>query len=238
MVTAEAHRESCRAPGRRARKKRATRLALRAAAIDLAAERGFSNVTVEDIAEAADVSVRTFFNYFPSKEAAVGGFDPDFGPQLRAGLLALPRTMQPLDALRTVFLARLQAASEEMGPTVAERRDWLRRLDIIRDQPELMAAYAKYFAKAERELREALITWLDAGPAAEPYATLLAAAAMAVLRVAGLSWSRWGSDFAPAEITAAAFDTLARGFSTSPHGAHADPGSAPLFKLPGLNAGS
>ena len=62
--------------GRRDRKKHATRQALRDAALQLVTERGFANVTVEDIAEAVDVATRTFFNYFPSKEAAVIGADP------------------------------------------------------------------------------------------------------------------------------------------------------------------
>ena len=41
------------------------------------AERGFANVTIEDITEVADVAPRTFFNYFPSKESAVIGADPE-----------------------------------------------------------------------------------------------------------------------------------------------------------------
>ncbi len=67
----------------RERKKLATRRLLRRAALDLVAERGLTNVTVEDIAEAADVSPRTFFNYFPSKEAALFGGDPDRAAELR-----------------------------------------------------------------------------------------------------------------------------------------------------------
>src|SRR5579863_10445214 len=87
--------------GRRERKKRATRLALKAAALDLVAARGFARVTVEDIADAADVSVRTFFNYFASKEAAIIGEDPELVEALKEDLVGLPATLGPLAAVRT-----------------------------------------------------------------------------------------------------------------------------------------
>jgi AcrR family transcriptional regulator len=54
--------------GRRERKAAETRLKLFRRAMQLFAERGFSNVTVEDITEAADVGKGTFFNYFKSKD--------------------------------------------------------------------------------------------------------------------------------------------------------------------------
>ncbi|MFC7642252.1 TetR/AcrR family transcriptional regulator [Streptosporangium lutulentum] len=59
------------AAGRRERKKLATRAAVREAALRLALRDGVENVTVEQIASEADIAVRTFFNYFSSKEEAV-----------------------------------------------------------------------------------------------------------------------------------------------------------------------
>lgn len=60
------------APGRRGRKAKETRLRLFRAALQLFADRGFQNVTVEDITEAADVGKGTFFNYFETKEHVLG----------------------------------------------------------------------------------------------------------------------------------------------------------------------
>ena len=57
--------------GLRERKKRATREAIAAAAMELFMERGFDSVTVAEVAEAADVSEKTVFNYFPTNEELV-----------------------------------------------------------------------------------------------------------------------------------------------------------------------
>lgn len=63
--------------GLRERKARETRRALEVATLDLALEFGYESVTVEQIAQRADVSPRTFFNYFSSKEDAVLGLSTD-----------------------------------------------------------------------------------------------------------------------------------------------------------------
>src|SRR5258708_2644444 len=72
------------------RKRREPRRALIDAAQRLAGERGPDQVTVEEIADAADVSVRTFFNYFQAKEDAMVGMDPAMLDAVGAAVLERP----------------------------------------------------------------------------------------------------------------------------------------------------
>ncbi|TFC18178.1 TetR/AcrR family transcriptional regulator [Cryobacterium algoritolerans] len=68
-------------PGLRERKRLATRRAIQRAVLILSCERGIDKVTVEDISRAADVSPRTFFNYFSSKDAAMVGDELDLASE-------------------------------------------------------------------------------------------------------------------------------------------------------------
>jgi AcrR family transcriptional regulator len=87
--------------GLRARKKRQTRAAIAAAAMELFQARGFDAVTIAEIAAAADVSRKTIFNYFPAKEDLVF----HAGQERRAALVHAIRACPPGTSLVAPFRA-------------------------------------------------------------------------------------------------------------------------------------
>lgn len=87
------------AAGRRDRKRNETRDALRTAAHQLFAEKGFSRTTIDDITAAADVSRRTFFRYYTSKEDLLRVEVADLLPVILAALRARPAEEPPLRAI-------------------------------------------------------------------------------------------------------------------------------------------
>ncbi len=92
-------------PGLRARKKKQTANRIETAALDLFEERGFDSTTVDDIATAADISSRTFFHYFPTKEDVVLG---DYAARLvrvTETLKEQPLSSPPWEALGVAFAA-------------------------------------------------------------------------------------------------------------------------------------
>src|SRR6185369_17950347 len=93
------------APGRRERKKQATREALSAAALQLALQQGVQNVRVEDIADAAGVAPRTYNNYFASREQAiVAAIAAERALRIGAALRARPEEEPLADAVVTAVV--------------------------------------------------------------------------------------------------------------------------------------
>lgn len=109
---AEARRPALQGMGRRERRAAETRVKLFRCALQLFAERGFSNVTVEDITEAADVGKGTFFNYFESKEHVLGVMAEIQIGKVREALAQAETGKQPV---RIVLQQLFQRLAEEPG---------------------------------------------------------------------------------------------------------------------------
>lgn len=116
------------AVGLRERKRRATRRAILIAAIRAVRDRGLDGATVDEISRIADVSPRTFFNYFPSKEDAILGDPPDLALE-EAGEFVDDRGPL-LPGLARVIAASVVAVSDD--PEVA-----ILRKKIVTTHPEL-----------------------------------------------------------------------------------------------------
>ncbi|CAN5296021.1 TetR/AcrR family transcriptional regulator [soil metagenome] len=97
-------------PDRRNRKRLATRQGISDAATRLFIERGFDNVTVDEIAEAADVGRMTVFNHFPRKEDMFFDRDEEGRETLRDALQQRDKSIAPIEALR---LLAHRAASDD-----------------------------------------------------------------------------------------------------------------------------
>jgi len=196
----------------RERKKLATRRALRRVTLDLVAERGFSHVTIEDIAAAADVSPRTFFNYFPTKEAAVFGADPERTEALRRRLTdqATPGE-SALAALRAALVAEAAARADDLQDLGGNPADWMCRMKAAHVDPSLRAAASAHMASVERAIADALAERLGTDPERDPYPVLLAATGSGVLRAAMTSWARAGGTVPLDRLTDVAFAALAEG---------------------------
>jgi AcrR family transcriptional regulator len=101
--------------GLRERKKLRTRQAIAAAALRLFAEHGYDETTIADIAAAADVSPRTFFSYFPSKEDVVFAEIDDRLAEVRERLAHRLAGESPLDAIRRGVVDVMEALATEHG---------------------------------------------------------------------------------------------------------------------------
>lgn len=166
--------------GLRERKKRATRAALSAAALQLSVERGVDAVTVDDIVAHVDVSPRTFFNYFASKEEAILA-DGMERAQRMAGTLARRPPSEPLwDALRNTFLEVLTQDEESY-------RDWVARVRLVSVSPTLASQYLANYAAMERMLVDEVARRCDCA-AGDLYPRLIVATSVTVVRVAVSHW--------------------------------------------------
>ncbi|MEZ7002528.1 TetR/AcrR family transcriptional regulator [Streptomyces sp. AD55] len=204
--------------GLRERKKRATRAALAESAIRLAAEHGAEKVTVEAISAAAGVSVRTFFNYFDSRDDAFVVIDADAGARIRQALLDAPARLSPTEALREAIIAELAEAEQQ-------QELWRLHADVLNASPHLLVRNLGAHMADETALAEAVAARLRPGePATAPdasdeerrralelYPRLLAALAGTAVRVSVEHWCARQEETAFPDVFREVFALLAAG---------------------------
>jgi AcrR family transcriptional regulator len=190
---------------RRTRRKLATHRALAYAARQLVMERGLAAVTIEEIADAAGVSPRTFFNYFSCKEEAIVGVDPSVLTALAEEIEARPADESPVTAISAVLVAANDL------PDTASR--WMVRTELMRRHPELVPRHMAGLVQLEAALTGAVARRLGVDPNADPFPALVVATAVAALR-STMEW--WHDNGRPVPLSDAlhqAFNTLDAGLA-------------------------
>lgn len=160
-------------------RRRELRSVISAAAVDLVIERGLDAVTVDEIASAANVSRRTFFNYFPSKAAAC---IPDTPP---AGREHVQEFLSDRSVSTMTALARLmwhQVSNARRSSAAFDRFH-----DMWRREPGVRTQVHEILALTEKELAQLVARREGRAPDSVEAATV-AAASIAILRVAVERW--------------------------------------------------
>lgn len=144
------------AQGLRERKKARTRAAIEAHAMRLFREQGYAETTVDQIADAAEISPSTFFRYFPTKEDVV--LQDDFQALLMSAIREQPAELTPIEAVRSALRAVFAAMPED-----ARELERL-RTTLAKSVPELHAAALDKHAHALRRLAEVVAARLGRDP--------------------------------------------------------------------------
>ncbi|MFD7705332.1 TetR/AcrR family transcriptional regulator [Streptomyces caelestis] len=213
--------------GLRERKKRATRAALFEAAVRLAAEHGAEKATVEAISAAAGVSVRTFFNYFDTRDDAFLVIDADAGARMRQAVLDAPAALSPLQALREAMAAELAEAEQQ-------HELWRLHARVLHASPHLLVRALGAHMADETELAEVIAARIRAGGATasvsppvsatdeerrsalDLYPRLLAAVAGTAVRISVEHWCARQEEAAFLDVFQEVFALLAAGLPAPP----------------------
>ncbi|WP_328222924.1 TetR family transcriptional regulator [Streptomyces sp. NBC_00310] len=196
-------------PGLRERKKQRTHDALLRAALELFTTQGYEATTVDEIAEAVDVSQRTFFRYFAGKEEAALAVIDLTQEHFLAAVRARPADEAPLEAMRNAVLEGWDAIGEAVEQVVPVDL-YLRAYGMVESTPALLAAHLRRADEVAREMerivaeREGLDVDTDARP------RVAVAVFGGVMRVTERMWALGGdlSMEAMRELTSAHLDAV------------------------------
>jgi AcrR family transcriptional regulator len=186
------------APGLRERKRQQTRERLTRVAMALFLECGFEATTLDDIAAAADISRRSFFHYFASKEDVVFAWQEESTAALIAAVAARPAGESMLTAAENAISAMIRQL--QPGEAIAMAQ-------LKRDNPALQARDQVKYDKLERALADAL--GRRAGHKTEKLkARLVAMIATGVMRIGGELWATEGAREKPEALAKRTFAAI------------------------------
>ncbi|MWA03872.1 TetR family transcriptional regulator [Actinomadura sp. LD22] len=167
--------------GLRERKKQRTRLALVDAALDLFLAQGYEATTIDEIVAAVEVSQRTFFRYFATKEDVVTGFLAEHDQVLEDALAARPPQERPFAALFESLRVVLRTIA---GGDPADSERFRRVRQVIEATPTLISAQMARYKASESKLAEEIARREGVDPFADLRPRIVVAFYSAATRVA------------------------------------------------------
>ncbi|MER5543068.1 TetR family transcriptional regulator [Streptomyces sp. NPDC001118] len=182
----------------RERKKQRTREALLRAALELFTSQGYEHTTVDEIAEAVDISPRTFFRYFAGKEDVAFAVQAMTEERFVAAVRARPAHEAPMEALRQAVLEGWDAIRGTVESAVPVEL-YLRMYRTIESTPALLAAHLRRSAATEETIARLLAEREGVDVDADPRPRLAVAVFGGVIRVTERQWCT-GDDFSLAAI--------------------------------------
>jgi len=179
-----------------ARKQKATRARIAAAAAQCVAEKGLAGATIEQIAHAADIGRATFFRYFSSKEDAVAeGMTTHWLDLIMSAIARQPAHLSASEAVVAAF--------ENLGDGFGAISGQVRELAMLtRSSPVLSAWTLQIYVRYEEAIAALVTPRLGDPPPEDPRPRLLGALAMASIRIALDDWLVFGGSL-PARVRTA-----------------------------------
>ena len=191
-------------PGLRERKKQKTRWSIQEHALRLIREQGYEQTTIDQIAEAAEISPSTFFRYFKTKEDVV--LEDDYDPLIMRSFQAAPADLGPVAALR-------HGLREAWGEIGADEMDGLReRTKLMMSVPALRMRSLDNFT-GQIDLVAQAVGARTGRPASDFGVRTLAGALLGTMLVAVLEWGAQDRDEPLDELVDRALGHLESGFA-------------------------
>nr|WP_203610970.1 TetR family transcriptional regulator [Streptomyces cyaneofuscatus] len=173
----------------RERKKQRTRDALLRAALELFTTQGYERTTVDEIVEAVDVSQRTFFRYFASKEDITFAVQEMVESRFIAELRDRPAGEAPFEAMRRAVLCAWNSIGEAIEEVITVDLH-MRTYQMIESTPSLLAAHMRRGIALENQIAQLIAEREGLDVTRDPRPRVAVAAFSGVMRVTGQLWGQ------------------------------------------------